>query len=123
MLIPKIKAINPKQLRQLLKQRNTASYRDWRTAVLCRDGYKCQFPHCNETKSLEVHHIRRYADSKHLRTAIYNGITLCKKHHEMIAGSERFYELAFFKIAKANQEKYERLVKEKQNESKDQNNS
>ena len=123
MLIPKIKAINPKQLRQLLKQRNTATYRDWRTAVLCRDGYKCQYPNCSETSKLEVHHIRRYSESKHLRTAIYNGITLCQKHHDSIQGSERFYELAFFKIAKANQEKYDKMIEEKKNESKDKDNS
>jgi hypothetical protein len=51
-----------------------------------------------EKKNLEVHHIKKYAASARLRTEKFNGITLCKKHHEMVTGKEEVFEGEFFKI-------------------------
>jgi hypothetical protein len=51
-----------------------------------------------EKKNLEVHHIKKYASSARLRTEKFNGITLCKKHHEQVTGKEEVFEAEFFKI-------------------------
>jgi hypothetical protein len=75
-----------------------------------RDGNKCQYPGCTVVDKLEIHHIRRFAQNKHLRTATFNGITLCEKHHDMISQKEEYYELMFFKIVQANEKVYQRQV-------------
>lgn len=63
-----------------------------------RDNYQCQYPGCSVKDKLEVHHIKKFATYKHLRTALFNGITLCEAHHSKIFGREEHYEVAFFKI-------------------------
>ncbi|HRI34409.1 MAG TPA: HNH endonuclease signature motif containing protein [Saprospiraceae bacterium] len=101
MIFP-IKPISQKRLGQILKGRNTAKYRDWRTAVLCRDQYKCQYPNCRNVDKLEIHHIKTFAKNSHIRTATFNGITLCASCHDKIQGREGAYEMTFFNIVKAN---------------------
>lgn len=107
MFIPRIKPITQKRLAQLQNERNKAAYRQWRKDVLVRDGHKCQYPGCDATKDLEIHHIKKFHNYKHLRTALVNGICLCEKHHDHVTGHESKYELLFFKIAVSNGEKYE----------------
>ncbi len=102
MIVPRTKPITQKRLEQILKGRNDQKYRNWKDAVLARDGFVCQFPNCQEKQKLEVHHIKRWTDSAHLRHEIFNGITLCKKHHASIQGQEKFWEIPFFEIVKAN---------------------
>jgi 5-methylcytosine-specific restriction endonuclease McrA len=129
MIIPNIKAITQKRLGQLTKARNTADYRDWRVKVLMRDNHKCQYPGCTAVEKLEIHHIRRFAQNKHLRTATFNGITLCEKHHDMISQHEEYYEVMFFKIVQANEKIHKNKVEEiknaakKDEQTKDKNNS
>jgi len=71
------------------------AYKKWRSDVLKRDGFKCQFPKCNCKKRLNVHHIRTWAKHPAIRFNIMNGITLCYKHHRLVWGKEEEYELLF----------------------------
>lgn len=76
------------------------AYRDFRYAVKNRDERKCRWPGCSSTKKLQVHHILPWASHPLLRTSIANGITLCKKHHQGIKGSELLYAEMFLRILK-----------------------
>jgi predicted restriction endonuclease len=91
-----------KRLRQPRRNRKNGRYSPsywlFRKEVLKRDCFQCQFPGCLEKKNLEVHHIKKYAESARLRTEKSNGITLCKKHHALVTGKEESFETAFFKI-------------------------
>ena len=78
--------------------RYSPAYWLFRKEVLKRDCFQCQFPGCLEKKNLEVHHIKKYAESARLRTEKSNGITLCKKHHAVVTGKEESFEAEFFKI-------------------------
>lgn len=102
MFIPKIQPITNKRLKQLSNSRNLKNYKEWRTSILQRDDNVCQYPACNSKEKLQVHHIKKYSTSKHLRTSTFNGITLCKKCHDKIYGYEHLYETLFFNIVKAN---------------------
>ncbi len=64
-----------------LKGRNFKEYSLWREKVYERDNYTCQI--CGDDKggNLVAHHIESYADNEELRTALSNGITLCKLCH------------------------------------------
>jgi hypothetical protein len=106
MIIPNIKPITAKRLNQLKKGRNDEDYKNWRLYVLDRDGKQCQYPMCSKTEKLQVHHIRKYITNKHLRTAKFNGITLCEDCHRKIQGVEEHYEFSFFKIVQANEQRY-----------------
>ena len=64
------------------------AYSEFRKAVRKRDGHKCMYPGCDSTKSLHVHHIRKWASYPSLRYDVTNGITLCKKCHREKTTSE-----------------------------------
>jgi len=64
------------------------AYKRWRKKVHKRDNYQCQWPGCSRKKGLNVHHILKWANYPSLRFVVSNGITLCKKHHNMIYGQE-----------------------------------
>ena len=74
--------------------RKSPEYREWRIAVLKRDGFKCVW--CDETMNLEVDHVYPFAYFPELRFDIQNGRTLCQRHHrETItygSGSKQFYD-------------------------------
>lgn len=53
----------------------------WGRAVIERDGYRCR--RCGSTEDLEAHHIQDYANHPALRFDLDNGITLCRKCHDM----------------------------------------
>lgn len=60
--------------------RQSAIYREWRTAVFKRDGYTCQ--NCKVTGVyLEAEHIKPFALFEELRLEVSNGLTLCKPCH------------------------------------------
>jgi len=90
-----------------MRSRNfdTPEYKKFRAAVRKRDGYKCQFPGCNATKKLQVHHINKWATNSALRFAPANGITLCKVCHTRISGREHIYAKVFQDIANKNANK------------------
>lgn len=105
MLLPRFKYISPKRLDQLKRDQGSREYQQWRSQVLKRDDNQCQFDGCKCKEKLQIHHIRRHTDAIHLRTAVWNGITLCEKHHRGIYGQERMYELKFFRIVDENERK------------------
>lgn len=63
------------------KNRRSPAYRDWRTRVWKRDGYKCRISNDSCDGRIEAHHILGYTDHPELRYEINNGITLCHFHH------------------------------------------
>lgn len=74
---------------------DTPEYTAWRAAVLKRDGHKCQMPNCKKRRRLQVHHIRRWADSPSLRYSVSNGISLCYQHHKSVKNKEHHYITLF----------------------------
>lgn len=95
MLNPRIKAITNKRLQQLKRNSGDPAYQKWRRLVLEKDGHRCQFGNCPRTENLEIHHIKRFTDSPHLKLEVYNGLTLCKEHHKSIQSKERYFEMGF----------------------------
>ena len=82
------------------KKRVDPDYDDFRRAVLKRDNYTCQMPHCDCKRHLVVHHIRPYAKIVALRTDPNNGITLCRRCHKQTFGKESRYAHIFLSIIK-----------------------
>lgn len=70
-----------------------AQYKFWRIAVFKRDGFACK--KCGLKDCLEAHHIKRWAEFPMLRYVVSNGITLCKRCHDLVWGKEEEWE-AFF---------------------------
>lgn len=63
------------------RERATASYREWRTAVFDRDQYTCQ--RCLIKGGILIaHHIEAFNVNPELRTSVDNGSTLCEECHE-----------------------------------------
>lgn len=59
--------------------RGSRYWKDWRTAVLKRDNFKCR--KCGIEKDLEAHHIKSWQKFKKLKFEVSNGMTLCRKCH------------------------------------------
>jgi hypothetical protein len=60
--------------------RKSVELKEWKRACLRRDSFTCQ--RCGRYGgNLEVHHINNFAEFSELRTALDNGITLCKNCH------------------------------------------
>lgn len=70
-------------------------YKKFRAAVRRRDGNRCRFPGCKQTKKLKVHHIKPWADAEGVRFCVDNGVTLCSTHHTQVTGHEAEYEGLF----------------------------
>ena len=66
----------------MVVDRNDEEVRQWRLAVLKRDGYKCT--ECGDSENLHAHHIVRWADAPSLRVVKENGKTLCEKCHKAV---------------------------------------
>lgn len=79
----------------------------FRRAVRKRDGYKCAWPHCGESRywMLQVHHILPHATHIELRFNPDNGITLCTKHHDVVTGNELNFAQMLYNIARQNKQK------------------
>lgn len=70
--------------RAVLVIRGKKQYRDWRSAVLARDGNQCT--RCQSTNRLHVHHIKSFEKHIELRYDISNGLTVCENCHSTIHG-------------------------------------
>jgi len=68
------------------RDRNSPQYRDWRMAVMQRDGFMCQ--ECGCKKDIQAHHIKPWKDNKLLRYEVSNGITLCRPCHLKAHGGD-----------------------------------
>jgi len=87
-------------------------YINWRKQVYKRDNYTCQFPGCDCTArkgdnrrralGLQAHHILTWAEYPSLRFNVQNGITLCRRAHDLIKGKENLYVKAFSQIVMQN---------------------
>ncbi len=82
------------------KRKYDEKYAQFRKAVRSRDCNQCRFPRCTESRwsNLCVHHIRCWEKYPTLRYTVSNGITLCKKHHKLVTGSEEAYAPIFLRI-------------------------
>lgn len=66
-------------------------YKEWRKKVYARDKFTCRM--CGfKGKSMEAHHIKKWAEFPALRFEVTNGITLCKNCHDLVTGKEEYYE-------------------------------
>lgn len=54
-------------------------YKAWRCEIFKKYKHKCDI--CGSKKNKQVHHLESYANNKHLRTDINNGVCLCKDCH------------------------------------------
>ena len=54
-------------------------YKEWRTNVYTRDGYKCIY--CSSKEKINAHHIFSWKYYPEKRYDLNNGITLCEKCH------------------------------------------
>jgi len=62
--------------------RDYPEYDIWRKLVYKRDNWKCKI--CNSKININAHHIFEGNNFPNLRFEVYNGITLCEKHHVQI---------------------------------------
>lgn len=100
MLIPRLKRVTLKRLKQLERNHGSVKYQIWRDLVLIRDENRCQYPGCEKKELLQIHHIKKWSRSRHLRYNLYNGVALCKTcHQQKVNGKEGRFELLFIKIA------------------------
>ena len=77
------------QLERLARTR--LEYRQWKTAVLARDGFRCVecgieqghvCPCCRHRVTLHAHHVQPFSDNPEIRFTLDNGTTLCRPCHE-----------------------------------------
>ncbi len=85
--------------------RGNDAYRTFCGIVRQRDGNRCQMPDCGSRSRIEVHHIRRFADTGHGRLNPDNAVCLCKACHTKITGYEHVYAPILNKIVMENKEK------------------
>lgn len=79
---------------------NDPKYKAWRKKVFSRDRFRCRMPGCaGADKTLNAHHIKRWASHPLLRYELSNGITLCRACHERVKGVEEDFESTFSAIA------------------------
>ena len=62
--------------------RHSVHIKSWRIDVYKRDNYTCR--KCGQVgRELVAHHIQNFSDFKELRCDVNNGITFCKKCHQI----------------------------------------
>lgn len=66
-------------------------YKEWKIAVLARDGGKCRLCEKDGTvnrKKLQIHHIIPYSIRPDLEFNVDNGVAVCKMHHDLMRNRE-----------------------------------
>lgn len=81
-----------------MRDYNDPLYKRFRNQVKNRDRRECKWPGCGCKKKLQVHHILPWAQFPTMRFLVSNGITLCKKHHNIVKGKELDFAQLFLKI-------------------------
>lgn len=73
-------------------------YTKWVSAVFKRDKHICQMCGYKSVnyRSIQAHHIKKWANYPRLRYVVSNGITLCYNCHKSIWGKEEQYETIFY---------------------------
>jgi hypothetical protein len=70
------------------RERKSREYNQWRMNVFLRDNFTCQF--CGiKGCYLEAHHIKSFKHFPELRFDINNGVSLCKKCHNLTKQGRR----------------------------------
>lgn len=77
--LPNWRKIAPPELIGMVAERNDTEVRQWRKAVLEKDGGACV--QCGGKQKLEAHHRVRWKDAPWLRVVVSNGVTLCQECH------------------------------------------
>ena len=67
----------------------SAAYKDWRSSVFTRDGFKCKICCEKSPVYVEAHHILPWKEYPEHRYQINNGITLCRAHHPRTRAKEK----------------------------------
>jgi len=70
-------------IEERITNRKYNDYYEWRKQVYARDIFTCQCCGDNKGGNLVAHHILSYRGNEHARTALENGITLCKTCHKL----------------------------------------
>lgn len=82
-----------------LRDYKDPKYKAWRKKVFARDKFKCRMPGCRSgDKTMNAHHIKKWATFPSLRFVLSNGITLCRTCHERVSGHEEEHEATFTRI-------------------------
>ncbi len=66
-------------------------YKEWKIAVLARDGGKCRLCETDgnvNRKKLQIHHIIPYSIRPDLEFNVDNGVAVCKMHHDLMRNRE-----------------------------------
>lgn len=67
--------------------RGSEEYKSWRERVFARDDYTCQCcgarSKAGEPVELRAHHLDSFAQNEEKRFDVDNGVTLCKKCHDV----------------------------------------
>jgi len=77
----------PKKIPSAQSYRSSLKYKEFRQKVLKRDGHKCR--KCSTKNKLTVHHIKNLSGNQGLAYDTKNGITLCRKCHDLRHHIER----------------------------------
>ena len=71
---------------------------DWPQQVKDRDGHRCQWPGCRNTKQLHAHHLIPFSKDPSIVGELWNGITLCESCHYKVKGHEIDYAEFFLNL-------------------------
>jgi hypothetical protein len=84
------------------QERNDTAYKEWRSLVWKRDGYKCMIANQDCSGRIEAHHILSWSEYPELHYEVNNGITLCHAHHPRRRAEEKRLSTYFMEIVSAS---------------------
>lgn len=84
--------------------RKTGLYRDWKKEVLRKTGGECVV--CGSTQNSEYHHIYPFSSHPESRFSTYNGICLCRDHHNLAIPGSFHYEYGVYDNTPEQLEEY-----------------